>query len=506
MTLELEHSTLTSEDILARAAGMTPQTPSPDIYALIAAALRQPAFPDGLVDIVSKSTGLAEGDLENHVAGIAKHFRLMRSTEAEALALDVLERIYAYGRLLRTGDDGTLYVFSGTHWGELPEQRLRQVMTTLCLERPMTYGAANRSVGAALRLIRDLAPPAGDLLMAPLKPVVNTRTAEVWIGADGAVERRIHRPETGMRYVLPVDFDPDAVSPVFDATLAEILSRSEGSEELERHLLELLGYAIQPVRDLPVIAFFWGGGANGKSLLLSVLRAIVGREQVLAATLTSLMRDRFMVPNLAGKLLFVEDDAKDNVELNDGLLKQIAENKIIDSRRVRSTHGMSFMSMVLPLIAINGAPKLQDTSDGMRRRLQIIPFDRQFKAAEIKPDLGRIITDSELPGVLNRLIEGLARLRARGRFEAPEAAERAKEAFLAASNPLLEFVQERCQSTPGKRTALRDVYQAYVIWMKQTGQTPDVTMRSLRPKLVAMGYNVHKSSNIMVEDLTLRDA
>lgn len=495
---------MTADDIMAAAENMDSTTLSIDIYNLIASALRLPQPPEALPAALVAATGLTKAQVEIACRHIAQHLTYSRTTEIERLALDALERHYGFGLLTKVAGDGTLYTYQRTHWAEAPVQGLRKKLTTMALQRPMVYGAAKSSVGPAIQLIKDIAPPADDFMLSIPRPVVNTRNKEIWILEGGKQEVRIHRPESGLRYVLPVNFNADATSPIFDEALEGILSKAEEPQELQRHLFELMGYAVQGVRDIPVIGFFCGAGANGKSLLLGVLKAIAGRQQVLAGTLGSVTRDRFMLPDLAGKLLFVEDDAKDDVELEDGLLKMVSENKIINSRRVRASHGMAFCSMVMPLISTNNAPRLRDTSDGMRRRLHVIPFDRQFTRQEIDPDLGRKI-DGELSGVLNHLLDGLSRLRERGCFDPPKDCERAKEAFLAAANPLMGFLEERCIPSAGARIGLRDLYQAYTTWLKQGGQRPDLTLRSFKPKLQAMGIQVIKSSSMVVMDIALRE-
>lgn len=506
MALDTEFPIPTAATVLAAAQAMDQTTPSLDIYELIAVAERLADPPPHLIGLLAKRTGVAAGSLRSARARIARHFTFSRATEVEALALDALEKHFGFGEMLKVGTDRTLYMFTGTHWAGSPDHNLRRALSEMVMQRPLAYGTVKSAVGPAISLIKDLAPPADDFMLAVPPPVVNTRNAELWVSPDGELEPRIHRPESGLRYVLPVDYDPKATSPIFDTALAEIFSKADEPAEVIRHTYELMGYGTQGVRDIPVIGFLCGSGANGKSLLLGIVKTLVGREQVLAGTLGAVTGDRFMLPNLADKLLFVEDDAKDNVELADGLLKMLTENKIIDTRRVRSSHGMSFCSMVMPLIATNNAPRLHDTSDGMRRRLHVIPFQRQFTREEIDPDLGRKIVTAELSGVLNHLVEGLQRLRARGRFDPPADCERAKDAFLASANPLLGFIEERCVAAPGKRVALGDFHQAYVVWMKQGGQKPDLPLRSLKPKLQAMGYNVTKASHLVVHDVILRDA
>jgi phage/plasmid-associated DNA primase len=53
----------------------------------------------------------------------------------------------------------------------------------------------------------------------------------------------------------------------------------------------------------------------------------------------------------------------------------------------------------------------------------------------------------ELPGILNRCIEGYCRLQRRGRFKVPAYCEWGKRRWIAQSNPLKGFIQEHIEVT-----------------------------------------------------------
>jgi putative DNA primase/helicase len=61
----------------------------------------------------------------------------------------------------------------------------------------------------------------------------------------------------------------------------------------------------------------------------------------------------------------------------------------------------------------------------MRRRLIVIPFDRTFTDTDKDPDLFDRILATELPGVLNRALEGYRRLLVWGTFKLPSAVKTA---------------------------------------------------------------------------------
>jgi putative DNA primase/helicase len=481
-------------------------TPSEVVYATIAAELRsRPREMGEALPLIAQASRMPLRHLEQAAGCIAELKALTPPGPVEALVIDALIRCFAHGLHLKVGDGGAVYRFAQSHWAREPDAELRRALTRLALQNPDRYGPPSAVTRPALSLLKDMAPRLDNLLTAPPAPCVNVRNGELWVDDEGEVELRPHWPETGMRFVLPLEYEPAAACPQFDAALDEITSRADNPPELRRHILELFGYALQGRRDIPVIVYFWGGGANGKSLLLNVLRALAGEKQVFAGTLTTLVRDRFTLPSLAGKLLFVEDDALDGARVETSLLKLVSENKAIDARRAHAREATSFLSMVLPVIATNGAPEFTDTSEGLRRRLHVIPFDRHFAAAEIDPELGRRIIESELPGVLNRAIAGLARLRRRGSFALPEDCLRASAAFLGEANPVVAFIQERCIQDADARVSLDALYRAYALWRKETGSKRDLDKSRLKGRLVAMGYAAKKSSYMVVEGLALRN-
>ncbi len=494
----------TPKSLMQDASLLTGETPSFVAYRMVAMALSMPEPPPDLLGVLCDHTGMTMARLRSVEAHIQRHVTFKPSSPAAALALDTLAQRYEFGLHLAVNPDRSLMEFVGTHWSAISDHDLRAAMTPMVLRRPDTYGGSASIVDQAVKLVKDLAPCSADIMTATPPPVINTETCELWIGPKGEVSRKIHRPETGMRYVSPVRYDPEAKAPLFAKFVEDIFSPLAEPAQVAAHVLELMGYAIQGRRDLPVILFFWGAGSNGKSSLISILEAVVGRAQIWSGSLGSLSADRFVLANLENRLLFVEDDGEEGENLKSGLLKKISENKAIDTRRVRSTHGTSFNSMLMPIVATNGVPQLEDTSHGMTRRLHVIPFNRKFKPEEIKPGLAQEIIEAELSGVLNAFVAGLSRLRERGRFEPPKPCLDASDAFLGAANPLRAFLDEKCMAAHGQRVKITELYLAFAHWIRSQGQRPPFPARNLKARLESIGYVVRKSSVTVVEDIAFK--
>src|SRR6185312_13289346 len=88
-------------------------------------------------------------------------------------------------------------------------------------------------------------------------------------------------------------------------------------------------------------------------------------------------------------------------------------------RRAEIQGQFNFRSRVIPVLLCNSVPYLTDLSYGMMRRLQVVPCKRTFKDQSDDKDLFDRIASTELPGVLNRAIEGWQRLHRRRGFKLP---------------------------------------------------------------------------------------
>ena len=141
-------------------------------------------------------------------------------------------------------------------------------------------------------------------------------------------------------------------------------------------------------------------------------------------------------------------------------------------------------------MAGNTFPLTKDCSWGMVRRAHIIPFDRIFSPEEANPNLFPGIWEKELPGILNRSLKGLRRLRKRGGFKMPEDCEMALKEFMAHANPLIAFIEDRCIDDPEGRTLLSDFRVSMKLWAQDQGVRGVPTDKRLKRKLEGLGFEV----------------
>ena len=202
------------------------------------------------------------------------------------------------------------------------------------------------------------------------------------------------------------------------------------------------------------------------------------------------LRDRFNTAALPGKLLLVDDDIKEGTHLDDGLLKTISEAKDLSTRHPYGERTFKFRCLALPIMAGNNFPTTSDNSHALRRRAMVIPFARKFTEEEADKNLFPSIWKKELPGILNRALEGLGRLRKRGHFAPPKECLLAAQEFMAHGNPLVAFIEDRCCLDQSEHVFLSEFRDEMKKWAADQGLKKPVPEKTLKRQLEGLGYEI----------------
>jgi putative DNA primase/helicase len=109
---------------------------------------------------------------------------------------------------------------------------------------------------------------------------------------------------------------------------------------------------------------------------------------------------------------------------------------------------------------------VSDDSYGFWRRVRLIPFLRQFRD-DADPDLETKL-HNELPGILTFLVNGCLQWQKRG-LKPPASVKDATETYREESDPLGQFLKERCTVGEGYSVTAKDLYHAYKKWAEEQG-------------------------------------
>ena len=394
---------------------------------------------------------LAQDEVESIARSVAKYpvRERVQSTDAgEQLAQATLDVHFEGGANLRYERDGRFWRWLGTHWEAIDDKPIQRLILETADNLPKK-GRTKTLVHEAFSLLQIRQSGGGDLLHIDDDPpqVINVENGEIWLRNDGGFEIKPHDRKTGMTHVLPVKYDPTATCPQYDKALKQIFRNAQEPETLIDFVNELVAYTIQSRRHYAMIVVFYGAGSNGKTSLVELIRRLIGPGLVYSGRVDDLEGRQFALGHLFGKLLFLDDDIKSGTKLPDGPLKKISEAKTLTGEH-KNKPLFDFRNRAFPILLCNNVPSLADLSYGMIRRLKVVPFNRMFKEKEIDRHLFERIAATELSGVLNRALEGWARLQSQGHFTKSIDVLAANKLFIAHANPLQGFIDECCKKDP----------------------------------------------------------
>ena len=332
-------------------------------------------------------------------------------------------------------------------------------------------------------------------------PVINCRNVELHFDVTGAYQVRKHDPAAFHTVRIDTVYDPKATAPEWDRFCKLIFREATDPAGMQRHLEEVCGYVVQMSRWLKCWVLLHGPTNTGKTTVADVLKSLLGGavlERELQAYAAQ-NRSNFAEASLIGKLLLVDDDQAKGALLPDGFIKKISEEKPITAD-IKFSDSLSFVCRALPMICSNHWPATRDLSDALRDRALVFPFTQPFTTEE-RSDVRktRMLTD-ERSGILNRLVAGVARLRARGGWDVPEDCVAAHNKWVGHSNPLVVFVNERLVLDPSlpklKCARAPDVWAAYTGWCLEN--VPDRKFRLAKhaffEQLGALNHGVFRDS------------
>lgn len=321
-----------------------------------------------------------------------------------------------------------------------------------------------------------LATPLDRLDVDPL--LVNTLSGVLrfWVDSDpdagmsrvASVELLPHDRDRRLTKQMPVTYDPEAPCPRFDKFLAEIQPNPEMRAFLQRWFgLSMTGLTVQR------LAFFYGMGANGKSVLVDLMARILGdyAAQAKIESLTGTNRrgggdaTPDLVPMIGARFLRTSEP-DEGMRWQEGLIKELTGGEPMLVRALHSDF-VTFLPIFKLTISGNHKPDIRGTDDGIWRRLMLVEFNQQIpKEKQIPKDELDAILFEERDGIFSWMVRGLLDF-LEGGLQEPQAVLLATQTFREESDPYGTYLNEVCIITgdPVDRMQARDLVNGFHLWL-----------------------------------------
>lgn len=277
---------------------------------------------------------------------------------------------------------------------------------------------------------------------------------------------REHRP---LDYITKIsNVGPGGDCPMFLDFLDTIF---EKDNELIFYLQKLFGYALTGLTTEHVMAFFFGSGANGKSVLLSTVAWVLGDYHEVAPadsfTFTTMPGHPTDMAGLRGARLVTAIEMEEGRRWAEAKICTMTGGDKIKARFMRQDF-FEYIPAFKLIVAGNHKPGLRNIGEAIRRRLHLVPFNYTVPVEDRDRDLVEKLK-TEGPGILAWMIEGCLRWQAEG-LTPPPSVIAATSAYLKSEDVIAAWLEDECTLGAGKSAPSSALFANFKTWAEQNGE------------------------------------
>jgi len=346
-------------------------------------------------------------------------------------------------------------------------------------------------------------------------------TLRFFRGADGKWQVRLdeHDPLDLISKCAEVKLVTDAACRRFENFFKEVMP----DVDLRAFIQRFAGYCLLGLTGEQCLLFFYGAGRNGKSTFVDILTEILG-DYAVSMSIDSFAGDTRRggaeaTPDLArspGARLVAASEPEMGVKLKDALIKTLTGGEAIAVRRLHQDF-FELVPQFKIILSGNHKPIIHDDSDGIWRRVHLVPWEVQIPEDQVDIDLkAKLLTEKE--GIFAWLIKGALDY-LNGGLCVPERVTAATAEYREENDPIGAFLRNGCHIT-GKdadQESPKDLFDAYCAFARREGlaefksatfakRLPDQTRKTFRsPEGTQQMFRKGKSGTTVYYGIRVKD-
>lgn len=246
---------------------------------------------------------------------------------------------------------------------------------------------------------------------------------------------------------------------------------TNGDVLLQSYLARVAGYALTGSTQEHALFFFYGTGANGKSVFLNTLAAVLGDYAANAAIDTFMESRNERHPTdlaaLRGARAVIAMEVENGRRWAESKIKSLVGGDKITARFMRQDF-FEYRPQFKLLIAGNHKPGLRDVDEAMRRRLHLIPFTVTIPAEKRDKELP-IKLMAEKDFIMQWAIAGCVEWQERGLMP-PPCVTAATEEYFQAEDTLQRWVEEMCTLGPNEHAESENLFESWKLWAERASE------------------------------------
>ncbi len=294
---------------------------------------------------------------------------------------------------------------------------------------------------------------------------------------------------------------------LFLQTLNEIF---ESSQAIIDYLQRLLGYGITGLVTEHIFPVFQGRGRNGKSMLMDIIREVIGplAAPIRPELLLEQSKNRSAaapspdIMALRGLRMAIAEETDEGSKFSASRVKHFTGGTELTGRNPHDKYDTTFSPAHLLFLLTNERPAAPASDHAFWARMRLIEFRLSFvmdpKADFERPinkELAKQILATERSQILAWLVEGCLKWQADGLKPPPEVLQ-ATHMYQRAEDIIGDFIDECLDVEGGAKCKSTDVYNLYCRWYgPNQGRFPWKHKR-FSSDLIRRGFKNEKSHGI----------
>lgn len=471
-----EETPRTFEDVMSEASNLGADDVVTVERLCDEAATLSPIKKEAVLSAINRMTGITMAALKKHVDGKAS------TTEPDQLTL-ARKVIASIGpeNIIQVGQFTWKFATAGV-WKRCDDREVKQRIQGTLEAESQTVTAA-RVGGVADVLKNEIFKPDHEFNRGNPE-TVNCPNGELELVGEHWFLRQ-HQREMYRTTQIPIAYDPYATAPLFWQFLNEIFRDDSDRDAKITVVLEMMGYSLMGHANREKFMLLIGSGANGKSVILATLEALLGKENV-AGVQPANFDNRFQRGHLDQKLANIVTELKQGETIADAELKAITSGEPATVEH-KNKDPFVMRPFATCWFGTNHMPHTRDYTDAFFRRAIVVPFNRVFAPHEQDPALKDKLKQ-ELPGILNYALWAYAQVIKRGGFTVPASTIEAQRKWQIEANQVAQFVEERCDVRAEARTTIEILYSTYQGWAQAVGVRQTLGQRHFCDRLEQLGH------------------
>lgn len=265
---------------------------------------------------------------------------------------------------------------------------------------------------------------------------------------------------------------------------------AQGDEAVMAFLQRFCGYCLTGETREHKLLFLCGPGGNGKSLILNLLRMIMG-SYAKTANAQILMkgaenRHTTEVAELVGARFVTILELPGDGMWSQQRITSLTGGDTLSARRMYQDN-FEFDPQFKLVLSGNHRPAIQNPDRAFLRRMLFL--ESLFRPEKPDTELPEKLR-AEYGGILQWMIEG-AVLYYRDGLAIPDSILEATKDYAADEDDVAQWLKERCVVEEGATAASRELFNDYSEWAVETGAR-EYKLRSLSERVAALGYKRDK--------------